>query len=121
MKDIEKTGPKSARAERSYEVSPENLASAARRAIHSLRRWEVEASSNGIVQATRTTRILKFKDDVAIKISGGDGKSHAVFESASRVGKSDLGQNRRNLRELLAAVDRELGRAKIPPDGASAP
>lgn len=108
MEDIERTGPKSARAERSYDTLAESLQSATRRAIHSLKRWEVEASSNGGVRAVRSTRILKFKDDVAIKISGIGEASHATLESASRVGKSDLGQNRRNLRELFAAVEGEL-------------
>lgn len=108
-KNIERTGPKSARATRTYGVSAESLASAVERAIRSLRRWEVEASSGGAVQAVRTTRLFKFKDDVAVKISGSGEESHATFESASRVGNSDLGQNPRNLRELFAAVDRELG------------
>jgi uncharacterized protein (DUF1499 family) len=108
MEDIERTGPKSARAEKSYDVSAESLASAIGKSIHSSKRWEVEASSNGGIRAVRSTRILGFKDDVKISISGSGEESHALFESASRVGKSDLGQNRRNLREFLAAVDREL-------------
>ncbi len=108
MKDIQRTGPISARAARSYETSAKDLASAVERAIQSLKRWRIEASSDGEIQAVRSTRIFKFEDDVNIKISGSE-SSHAVFESASRVGKSDFGQNRRNLTELLTAVDRELG------------
>ncbi|CAN5678976.1 MAG: DUF1499 domain-containing protein [Actinomycetota bacterium] len=107
-KSIERTGPKSARAARSYDVSAERLASAIEKAIRSLRRWEAEASSNGDIRAVRSTRLLKFKDDVTVKISGGEEASEATFESESRIGKSDLGQNPKNLEELLSAVDREL-------------
>ncbi len=107
-KNIERTGLKSARAARSYDVSAESLASAVEGAIRSLKRWEIEASSNRGIQAVRSTRLFGFKDDVNINISGSGEESHATFESASRVGNTDLGQNRRNLRELLAAVEREL-------------
>lgn len=110
MEDIERTSPKSARVERTYDVSAERLASAVEKAIRSLGRWEVEASpADGDGRAVRSTRLLKFKDDVKIEISGKAEKSHATFESESRVGKSDLGQNPKNLEELLSAVDRELG------------
>ena len=37
-----------------------------------------------------------------------DGGTQAVFVSESRVGVWDLGQNGRNLKELLAAIDDEL-------------
>jgi uncharacterized protein (DUF1499 family) len=39
--------------------------------------------------------------------AAGDG-SRAELSSASRLGKSDLGQNPRNLQELLEALDRYL-------------
>lgn len=106
--DIERTGPRSARAARSYETSAENLASAVERAIHALDRWRLEASTDGAIRAVRSTRLFKFEDGVTVEISGGGESSHAVFESESRVGHTDLGQNRRNLKELLAAVDRNL-------------
>lgn len=109
--NIEKTSPNSARGEVSYEASSEELALAIERAMRSLKRWRIEASSDGTIKAVRSTRILKFEDDVAVEVSGDGGLSRAVFESASRVGNYDLGQNRRNLRELLAAVDRELRRS----------
>ncbi len=109
---IKRTGPKSARAVRSYEASAEKLNSAIDRAIRSLKRWRIEKASDGGIEAVRSTRFLRFEDDVRIRISGsvsGSGeKSEAVFESASRVGHTDFGQNRRNLKELLAAVDEAL-------------
>ncbi len=36
---------------------------------------------------------------------------------ASRVGKNDLGQNSRNIKELLQAVERETGGQNRPPRG----
>lgn len=107
-KNIERTGPISARASKSYEVSPEKLAPAIEKAIHTSKRWRLESSSDETIKAVRTTRLFKFEDDVAVEISGSGEESRALFESASRVGNTDLGQNRRNLKELLKAVEREL-------------
>lgn len=112
--EIERTSPNSARAVKSYDISPAQLNSEIRRAIHSLKRWKIESESGGKIEAVRSTRLFKFKDDVRIEISGpapGDEKSEAVFESASRVGKSDLGQNERNLKELLEAIDQALDKS----------
>lgn len=106
--DVKRTGPKSARAAGSYDTSPERLTSVIRGAIDSLPRWKIERESDGLIEAVRSTRLFKFEDDVMVKISGSGEESKVVFESASRVGKGDLGQNRRNLRELLEAVDRTV-------------
>jgi uncharacterized protein (DUF1499 family) len=67
--------------------------------------WESDSqSSDGdvIVELVRTTTVFRFKDDVQVKISAADEKGvviHAI--SRSRVGKGDLGQNPRNIRELF--------------------
>jgi uncharacterized protein (DUF1499 family) len=47
-------------------------------------------------------RIWEMKD------SGISRNARADFRSASRVGLWDLGQNGRNLRELVSAIDRKL-------------
>lgn len=52
----------------------------------------------------RSTRLFRFKDDITVHIATEDGGSILRAESKSRLGKGDLGQNPRNLRELLAAV-----------------
>ena len=52
----------------------------------------------------RSTRLLRFKDDITVRITSEDGGSILRADSKSRLGKGDLGQNPRNLRELLAAL-----------------
>src|SRR5262245_59235755 len=75
-------------------------------AVRGLPRWQVEKvdAAADTVQATRRTRLFRFTDDVTIRIesAGGGGRVHA--RSQSRVGASDLGQNRRNVTELFAAL-----------------
>ncbi|MGH3086105.1 MAG: DUF1499 domain-containing protein [Rubrobacteraceae bacterium] len=106
--EIKRTGLNSAAVARPYETSADDLASAVRRAIGSLKRWRVEGEAGGKSMAVRSTRLFGFEDDVTIKISGFGKKSEAVFESKSRAGHYDFGQNRRNLKELLEAIERSL-------------
>jgi uncharacterized protein (DUF1499 family) len=82
-------------------------------AITPLPRWEVVAGRSGVIWLTRRSR-LGFVDDVYLLLVP-TGDSTVVFaRSASRVGRYDLGQNRRNLGELWKALDRAPG---SPPAG----
>jgi len=109
LTEIERPTPNSARATRAYPVDPERLLAALHRAVGRLPRWRLEASEGSEVRAVRTTRLLRFKDDVAARVSPAPDGARLELQSASRVGKGDLGQNPRNLKELLEAVDREVG------------
>ena len=76
-----------------------------RRAAASLPRWaEVQSTPVGIHLARRT-RLWRFTDDVAVLFAQ-DGMDRTLIhaESRSRVGQGDLGQNRRNILELFAAI-----------------
>ena len=53
------------------------------------------------VHLTRKTRLFRFVDDVHLRIFPDGGGSRVEGTSQSRVGKGDLGQNARNLRELF--------------------
>lgn len=53
---------------------------------------------------TRTTRLFRFVDDVTVWIDDRGDYRLVRARSASRVGKADLGQNPRNLRELFRAM-----------------
>lgn len=109
MADFERPTPNSARARRAYSASPQELMAAVERAIEGLPRWSLLDSDDEKLSAVRRTRLFRFKDDVTVRVTTlGDG-SEAYIESASRVGKGDLGQNRRNLKELLEAVNLKLG------------
>lgn len=108
MNSFERPTPNSARTRRSYASSPEKLESAVEKTVESLPRWTLLSSGDGELHATRRTRFFRFKDDVTVRIAGQPNGSEATFESASRIGKADFGQNPRNLRELLEAINREL-------------
>jgi uncharacterized protein (DUF1499 family) len=73
-------------------------------AIVTLRGWRVVGRRDGVIQATRTTRIFHFVDDVSILLEPSAGGTAISARSASRVGRGDLGQNRRNLGELWQAL-----------------
>ena len=111
---IQRTGRNSARTERYYPVPRAELLAAVSRAAGRLPRWTVESTGETGLRLARRTRLFRFADDVSVGCSGsqdGAGETvRATFESASRLGRYDLGQNGRNLRELLEAVDGEIRR-----------
>jgi uncharacterized protein (DUF1499 family) len=73
-------------------------------AVRSLPRWQVETvdAAGGMVQATRRTQLLRFVDDVTIRLEPVASGTRVHARSQSRVGFADFGQNRRNVQELLA-------------------
>lgn len=106
--EIERPTQNSARASRAYPVGSARLLAAVRRAAGGLPRWRVEPEDGDVVRAVRTTRLLRFKDDVTARVSPEPGGSRVELASVSRVGISDLGQNPRNLEELARALDHEV-------------
>ncbi len=97
---------------RRYTASVDTTVRAAREAIASLPRWELVGAGSGVagaeLRAVRTTRLWRFKDDVTVRIRRDGGRSVVSVRSKSRVGKGDFGQNARNVREFLAALDTRL-------------
>jgi len=97
---------------RSYGAAPARVAEAVEGAIAALPNWELKGSGSGLggfaVHAVRKTRLLRFSDDVTVRITESAGGSEVNVRSASQVGKWDFGQNARNVRELLDALDRRL-------------
>lgn len=98
---------------REYAVGEARVVEAIKAAMGRLPGWRLVGSGRGpggsAVTAVRTTRFLRFKDDVSVKIERRAGKTRVSVRSRSRIGKLDFGQNARNIRELLAELDRELG------------
>ncbi len=76
--------------------------------VNHMPRWDVvdQDGPANTLHATRTTRWLRFIDDVRLTFEPGprDGTSTVHAESRSRVGIGDLGQNRRNILELWRVV-----------------
>lgn len=62
------------------------------------------------IHLVRTTPIMRFKDDIWVTLIPGEAAGTTVVQvhSQSRLGRGDLGQNPRNIKELL----KRLGAAK---------
>ena len=102
---------------RTYPIEPSRLLPTVRRAVEGLPRWRRANAEGDEVRAVRKTRLFRFEDDVAARVYPDPNGARLELTSASRLGKGDLGQNPRNLAELLRAVDREAGSPGVPPRG----
>ena len=102
---------------RTYPVGADEVRRAIEAAVRDLLRWEPGRSSEGGPTPVRYIR-LGFRDDVSVRLTegktGAHTNTHATFRSTSRKGLYDFGQNKRNLRELLNAVDREIRAGSTP-------
>jgi len=98
--------------DRTYAASPKRVGEAVRDALENRPGWRVSGSGQGpggvAVAAIHETRVFRFKDDVTVKIRREGGRTVVRVHSQSRVGEWDFGQNARNIRELLQALDAEL-------------
>jgi len=99
---------------RSYAQGEDAVLKAARAALDKLDRYTFVAAGSGPggseIQAVHQTRLLHFKDDVTIRVKRQGGATRVSIRSHSRVGKGDLGQNARTIRELQAEMDAQLKR-----------
>ena len=97
---------------RDYATSAGEVTEAVKRAVSRLPGWAFVGSGSGPggseVRAVRTMRWLRFKDDVTVRIRSEGRGVRVSVRSRSRLGPWDFGQNARNIRELLAALDGEL-------------
>ena len=85
-------------------VPPNVAVERVRAAVSTLPRWRVEGESAGEMKLTRRTRVIRFVDDITLRLRP-DGPGTLIHaESRSRLGKGDLGQNRRNILELWDAI-----------------
>jgi uncharacterized protein (DUF1499 family) len=96
---------------RDYGASVDSVVTTLRTVMSRMPDWEFVGAGKGPagaeVQAIHTMRILHFKDDVTIHVKREKGRTVVSVRSKSRVGKWDFGQNARNIRELLGALDHE--------------
>lgn len=74
--------------------------------------WEIvgvgKGSAGAEIQAVRTIAPLRLKFDVTIRVRREGSRTKVSARSKSRVGPWDFGQNARNVRELLEALDHEV-------------
>ena len=110
MRLLDSTRLRSASTARTYPVQLEKLIRTIEEVIGELPGWSLESSETGL-GASHKTR-LGFMEEITITLTpspaGTHTNTHVVFHSFSRISVWDLGQNARNLKELLAAIDRKL-------------
>ena len=102
-------------------LSADELAALVESVVDDLPNWEnvdkSQRNDNGaiICSLVRSTKIMRYQDDVTVTIvAKAAGGSRLSAESRSRVGKGDLGQNPRNLIELLGAIRNRLDERDLP-------
>jgi uncharacterized protein (DUF1499 family) len=78
--------------------------------------WDVTGTDRdrGAITAVATTRVFRFKDDVAITVTHAGEGTLVNVRSHSRIGKGDLGTNARRIRRFQADLARRLGAASSP-------
>ncbi len=104
--------------ENTAELDPVDLDVDLERAVQQITRWAGSQPAWNVqsvqrpndqsvrIHLTRTTRVLRFVDDIHVTLRPrGDGQGVRIeATSESRVGKGDLGQNPRNLAELTRGL-----------------
>lgn len=89
-------------------ASPEAVAEAIEAFSTDTSLWNVEKKEeqNGgyLLTMTHSTRVIGFIDDVQVFIEPLDDGAQVDLSSQSRVGKGDLGQNPRNIREITSML-----------------
>ena len=94
-----------------YRAPVSSVFDAALHTIQRLPRWSLVSYSEaeGDIRAEARTRILRFVDDIRIRIAERGQGTSVDIRSASRVGRGDFGQNARNIRALLNGIDKQMG------------
>jgi uncharacterized protein (DUF1499 family) len=82
--------------------------------IAGLPRWAVVSVDRaaGTLHATHATRVWHFLDDVHLRFEPDPAGTRVTGRSQARVGSGDLGQNARNLRELVRALESAESRGR---------
>jgi len=95
---------------RQYHARKDRVFDAAVRALNAMPRWTVVSSrlEQGDIRAEARTRLLRFVDDVVVRVTEQGGGTSVHVRSASRLGRGDFGQNARNVRAFLDELERQL-------------
>jgi len=102
------TDPQHAIAPIPFSIAPAAVLDTIAAVLASEPRVRIIARDSEYLHAEFRTRFLRFVDDVEFLV---DGPAHLVqFRSASRVGESDLGVNRRRMTHLAARLAPALTR-----------
>jgi hypothetical protein len=68
--------------------------------------WHIVAAvpAEGRLEATATTPLLRFKDDVVVRVVPALNGSRVDVRSVSRIGRGDMGANAKRVRAFMAAL-----------------
>jgi uncharacterized protein (DUF1499 family) len=91
---------------RIVDAAPASAFERALRAAHGMG-WLIVASAaeEGRIEATATTRWLRFKDDVVVRVTPSGAGSRIDVRSKSRIGRSDFGANATRIREFFRKLE----------------
>lgn len=70
--------------------------------------WRIRAAepAQGRIEAVATTPMLRFKDDVVVRLRPESGGTRVDMRSRSRIGSHDFGANAKRIREFLDRLQR---------------
>lgn len=89
----------------SLDEAPEEAFAQAQRVAAALGWHVVDANpEEGRIEATDTTRLYRFTDDIVIRIRAEGEGARVDIRSASRIGQGDLGTNARRVRAFMKAL-----------------
>ncbi len=98
--------PNCLRVSRIVNNSPEELFETVLKVLQEMRAEEISPDRNRhFIGAVFCIPVFRFRDDVTIAIENANEGSLLHIRSASRVGYSDLGVNRRRVHKLLKKLD----------------
>lgn len=100
---------------RHYTASRAQVFDASLHAVNRIPRWGLISyrPEAGEIRCEATTRLLRFVDDVVIQVTEQGGGALVSVRSSSRIGRSDFGQNARNIRALFDELDQQLERSAL--------
>jgi len=72
--------------------------------------WDIVAAvpAEGRIEATDTTLLFGFKDDIVVRVAPGPQGSRVDVRSESRIGLSDVGTNARRVAQFLQKLSRQV-------------
>jgi len=96
-------------AAQSFPVPKDKVAAAASKVLADMGLEIVEADpAQGRVEATATSTLFGFRDDVVVRVTEAAGTVRVDLRSKSRVGRNDFGMNAKRIREFQARLKAAL-------------
>lgn len=97
---------------RSYPAGGTQVFDAALHAVDRMPRWTLKSYDleSGEIKAEARSLVLRFVDDVVIRVRQQGASTVVSVRSASRIGRGDFGQNARNIRVFLQELNLQATR-----------